>query len=118
FYQIGVARPVYFFLTFFREISLRENRVAWRRTIGATRTVADENHFAVVAASAAFCADQEIFAVFFINMGCLYPDWVLGQIYAAVHNNFIGSGNYLVFFEVVIPNFNHAMPAVAFCSSW
>ena len=59
-----------------------------------------------------FGAHQIVFSVSFVNVRCFNPDWLFAKIHATINYHFIGSGNYLIFFQIVFPNLYHAVTIV------
>ena len=68
-------------------------------------------------ACSTFGTHQVVNAVFFVNVRSFDPDWFSGNIHTAIHDNFIRSGNNLVIFHIVFPDFNHAVTVVEFFST-
>src|SRR5690606_15353085 len=55
--------------------------------------------------------------IFFVNMWCFNPNWFFADVYTAIYYNFIGSGNYSVVFNIIVPNLDDAMTAIKFFAS-
>jgi len=63
-------------------------------------------------ACSAFGTHQIVTVISFIDVRCFNPYWFLRKIDSTIDNDFIGSGNNLVVFQIVLPDFDNPVPVV------
>lgn len=107
-----MTSPVHFIFPFLWEMSLRKNRIAWCRNVWTFRIVAYKNYFAVPATRSTFGTHQVILPVFLVNVRSLNPNRLFREVNTSIHNNFVGSGNYLVIYQIIFPNLDYTVSVV------
>ena len=109
-----MSGPIHHILPVLIQVSLAQDRIIGSRNKGTFRAVTHKDYFTMPISGTAFGTHQIVASILLIDMRSFNPDRFLGQIHTTIHNNLIRTGNHLIVFHIILPDFNHTVSVIEF----